>query len=152
MDITLVLVTLLSLALAAVMTMLAWRLAREERRRSEARVAALGDRRERVGRRPVQSELQDRRSSRPACRPPGSTGGAGEVTMKNVILAALVMLAASVQAQQPASGQSQNQSQSSDQFRFKSGVELINVTATVYDANGRFVPNLRKDDFVVYED
>ena len=72
--------------------------------------------------------------------------------MKNVILAALVMLAASVQAQQPASGQSQNQSQSSDQFRFKSGVELINVTATVYDANGRFVPNLRKDDFVVYED
>src|ERR671934_630112 len=41
MDITLVLVTLLSLALAAVMTTLAWRLAREERRRSEARVAAL---------------------------------------------------------------------------------------------------------------
>ncbi len=41
MDITLVLVTLLSLTLAAVMTALAWRLAREERRRSEARVATL---------------------------------------------------------------------------------------------------------------
>lgn len=41
MDITLVLVTLLSLTLAAVMTTLAWRLAREERRRSAARVAAL---------------------------------------------------------------------------------------------------------------
>lgn len=41
MDITLVLVTLFSLVLAAVMTMLAWRLAREERRRSDARVAAL---------------------------------------------------------------------------------------------------------------
>jgi hypothetical protein len=41
MDLTLVLVTLLSLALAAVMTVLAWRLAREERRRSDARVAAL---------------------------------------------------------------------------------------------------------------
>jgi hypothetical protein len=41
MDVTLILVTLLSLALAAVMTLLAWRLAREERRRSEARVAAL---------------------------------------------------------------------------------------------------------------
>ena len=41
MDITLVLVTLLSLTLAAVMTALAWRLAREERRRSDARVAAL---------------------------------------------------------------------------------------------------------------
>ena len=37
-------------------------------------------------------------------------------------------------------------------FRFKSGVELINVTATVSDANGRFVPGLRQDDFVVYED
>ena len=41
MDLTLILVTLLSLALAAVMTVLAWRLAREERRRSDARVAAL---------------------------------------------------------------------------------------------------------------
>src|SRR5438128_523546 len=41
MDLTLILVTLLSLTLAAVMTTLAWRLAREERRRSDARVAAL---------------------------------------------------------------------------------------------------------------
>jgi hypothetical protein len=41
MDITLVLVTLLSLTLAAVMTTAAWRLAREERRRSDARVALL---------------------------------------------------------------------------------------------------------------
>ena len=37
-------------------------------------------------------------------------------------------------------------------FRFKSGVELINVTATVSDANGRFVPGLRQEDFLVYED
>jgi len=36
--------------------------------------------------------------------------------------------------------------------RFRSGVEVINVTATVSDANGRFVPGLRQDDFVVYED
>jgi hypothetical protein len=41
MDLTLILVTLLSLALAAVMTTVAWRLTREERRRSDARVAAL---------------------------------------------------------------------------------------------------------------
>jgi len=41
---------------------------------------------------------------------------------------------------------------SSDAFRFKSGVELINVTATVSDATGRFVSNLRQDDFLVYED
>ena len=37
-------------------------------------------------------------------------------------------------------------------FRFKSGVELVNVTATVSDASGRFVSGLRQDDFVVYED
>jgi Ca-activated chloride channel homolog len=38
------------------------------------------------------------------------------------------------------------------QFRFRSGVELVNVTATVSDADGRFVPDLTQDDFVVYED
>ena len=37
-------------------------------------------------------------------------------------------------------------------FRFRTGVELINVTATVTDARGRFVPELEKDDFLVYED
>ncbi len=37
-------------------------------------------------------------------------------------------------------------------FRFRSGVELVNVTATVTDASGRFVPGLQKDDFTVYED
>jgi len=37
-------------------------------------------------------------------------------------------------------------------FRFRSGVELINVTATVTDENGRFVSGLRKDHFTVYED
>ena len=37
-------------------------------------------------------------------------------------------------------------------FKFKSGVELVNVTVTVTDANGRFVPGLRQEDFLVYED
>src|SRR5437773_8912277 len=37
-------------------------------------------------------------------------------------------------------------------FRFKSGVELINVTASVFDAFGRFVPGLQQEDFIVYED
>jgi VWFA-related protein len=37
-------------------------------------------------------------------------------------------------------------------FRFKSGVELINVTATVIDRTGRFASGLRKEDFVIYED
>src|SRR5262245_36914764 len=37
-------------------------------------------------------------------------------------------------------------------FSFKTGVDLVNVTATVTDATGRFVSGLRKEDFVVYED
>jgi Ca-activated chloride channel family protein len=64
------------------------------------------------------------------------------------VAAALVILAASVHAQQSSSaGRPSN-----DPFRFKSGVEVINVTATVSDSNGRFVSGLRKEDFVVYED
>ena len=42
--------------------------------------------------------------------------------------------------------------QSQEGFRFKSGVEFVNVTATVTDTNGRFVPGLRQEDFTVYED
>ncbi len=49
-----------------------------------------------------------------------------------------------LQATAPLAGQ--------DGFRFRSGVELINVTATVTDRSGRFLPGLTKDDFVVYED
>ena len=49
-------------------------------------------------------------------------------------------------AQQP---QPQQDGQS---FRFRSAVELINVTATVTDGSGRFVSGLRKEDFSVYED
>jgi Ca-activated chloride channel family protein len=37
-------------------------------------------------------------------------------------------------------------------FRFKSGVELINVTATVTDRSGRFASRLTKEDFQVWED
>jgi Ca-activated chloride channel family protein len=51
---------------------------------------------------------------------------------------------ATLGAQQPPSDQ--------ESFRFKSGVELINVTATVTDSSGRFVPGLAKEDFVLYED
>ena len=42
--------------------------------------------------------------------------------------------------------------QQPDGFRFKSGVELINVTATVSDRSGRFAGRLTKADFVIYED
>jgi VWFA-related protein len=42
--------------------------------------------------------------------------------------------------------------QSEEGFRFRTGVDLINVSATVTDTSGRFVPNLHKEDFIVYED
>jgi VWFA-related protein len=58
------------------------------------------------------------------------------------VLAAAVALAAAVSVA----------AQSPDGFRFKSGVELVNVTATVTDRDGRFVSGLTKDDFTVYED
>jgi Ca-activated chloride channel homolog len=39
-----------------------------------------------------------------------------------------------------------------DSVQFRSGVELVNVTATVTDRSGRFVPGLTQSDFTVYED
>jgi Ca-activated chloride channel homolog len=50
--------------------------------------------------------------------------------------------------ERPATGDEQSE----EGFRFRTGVELINVSATVTDRSGRFVPNLRKEDFVVFED
>jgi Ca-activated chloride channel family protein len=47
-------------------------------------------------------------------------------------------------AQEPPDGQ--------QTFRFTTGVELINVTATVTDTRGRFVQNLQQEDFLIYED
>lgn len=37
-------------------------------------------------------------------------------------------------------------------FTFRSGVDVVNVTATVTDRNGHFVSGLRLEDFTVYED
>jgi VWFA-related protein len=44
------------------------------------------------------------------------------------------------------------QEQDPQVFRFRTGIELINVTATVTDASGRFVSDLQKEDFRVFED
>ncbi|HKB11249.1 MAG TPA: VWA domain-containing protein [Vicinamibacterales bacterium] len=71
-------------------------------------------------------------------------------------LTAIALITSVVHAQQPAAAQQQPPpppTRQDDQgFRFKSGVELINVTATVSDASGRFVSGLNQDDFLVYED
>ena len=63
-----------------------------------------------------------------------------------VLIAMAVAAVGTLAAQQPSSPADQPGA------RFRSGVDLINVTATVSDASGRFVPGLRQEDFVVYED
>jgi VWFA-related protein len=65
------------------------------------------------------------------------------------LAAAVTVLAASLPAQQPSSRPPATQEEG---FRFKSGVELINIAATVSDSSGRFVSGLRQEDFLVYED
>ena len=69
------------------------------------------------------------------------------IALAALVLAAAASLVASPYAQSAAGGQ-----QEQGGFKFKSGVELINVTATVTDRSGRFYGRLRKEDFVVYED
>jgi VWFA-related protein len=46
----------------------------------------------------------------------------------------------------------QQSGQDTQSFRFRTGVELVNVTATVTDGSGRFVSGLTKDDFRVYDE
>lgn len=61
-----------------------------------------------------------------------------------VLIATLVgALCVTLSAQERPAGQG---------FSFRSNTDLINVTVTITDANGRFVPGLNRDDFVVYED
>ena len=60
---------------------------------------------------------------------------------RSLLAAALVAIAAATLTAQNQEG-----------FTFRSGVELINVTATVTDDDGRFVSGLRKEDFTLYED
>ena len=69
-------------------------------------------------------------------------------TLRSTIIAAVLPIAAALtHAQQPGRPPDDDGG-----FRFRTGVELINVTATVTDASGRFVPGLRQEDFIVYED
>jgi Ca-activated chloride channel family protein len=69
--------------------------------------------------------------------------------------ATLAALVVSLHAQTPASQPPQTPVRPNGDeqgFRFKSGVELINVTATVTDMSGRFVSGLRQEEFAVFED
>ncbi len=67
--------------------------------------------------------------------------------MRSIFLALAAVAAAALAT--VSAQEARNDAQS---FRFRTGVELINVTATVTDRNGRFVPGLRKEDFRVFQD
>lgn len=85
---------------------------------------------------------------KPMTDPTAETRRSG--TTGHAIVAVLVCVIAAtyaVSGQQPQIETDQDQG-----FRFRSGIELINVTATVTDRRGRFVPGLEKEDFLVYED
>jgi Ca-activated chloride channel family protein len=62
---------------------------------------------------------------------------------RGLLISSLVALSIAVSGQERPGGEG---------FSFRTGVELINVTATVTDEHGRFVPRLTADDFRVYED
>jgi Ca-activated chloride channel homolog len=65
--------------------------------------------------------------------------------LKRIAVLLMVAAAATVSAQE-------RPQERQETFRFRSGVELINVTATVSDGRGRFVSGLRQEDFRIYED
>ena len=67
------------------------------------------------------------------------------IRLRFAVLASLMAAAAAVVG-------AQTTSQGDNGFKFKSGVELVNVTATVSDDSGHFVSGLTKDDFTIFED
>lgn len=70
-------------------------------------------------------------------------------------LAALTFAVASALASALLNGQqapTRRTDQQADTFRFQSGVDLVNVSVTVSDTRGRFVPDLTEDDFRVFDD
>ena len=73
----------------------------------------------------------------------------GPATVIGASAIAVVAATLSLRAQQPGSTGSPPQD---DAFRFSTTVDVVNVTATVVDTSGRFVPNLQQDDFSVFED
>ncbi len=63
--------------------------------------------------------------------------------------AAAATLVMNAQGREPQQPQTQSDPET---FRFRSGVELVNVNATVTDQSGRFVSELQKEDFRVFQD
>ena len=73
--------------------------------------------------------------------------GTSMASRATVVILAVVLLTAAPIVRSQAQSPPQH-----DRPRFRSGIELINVNATVTDAEGRFVRGLGKDDFRIYQD
>ena len=71
------------------------------------------------------------------------------IALLSVLLSAGILLSAQTPQTPAPPAQPPSDPQS---FKFRTGIELINVNATVTDQSGRFVPGLTKDDFRVYDD
>jgi VWFA-related protein len=86
------------------------------------------------------------RSHSPDRDPPFSPEGTmtRELNIRRVVVAAILAIVAGA----PLYGRPQAQ----NGVRFRTAVELVNVTATVTDDSGRFVPGLKQTDFLVYDD
>jgi Ca-activated chloride channel family protein len=83
----------------------------------------------------------------------GSTHVRAAAALVSMVLGGALLIAQqSAPSQRPRDGEAPGEQESESGFRFRTGVELINVTATVTDDSGRFVPNLKQEDFTVYED
>jgi VWFA-related protein len=74
------------------------------------------------------------------------------LTSARIAVATAAAFAALAIAPAGLEGRGQKQDPQSEGFRFRSAVDLVNVTATVTDRSGRFVSGLRAEDFEVYED
>ena len=76
----------------------------------------------------------------------------GEPIMTRRLPAVLALLLSAGVLLSAQSGAPREPPQEPQSFKFRTGVELINVNATVTDQSGRFVSGLTKDDFRVFED
>src|SRR4029079_4404119 len=64
----------------------------------------------------------------------------------------VALFAQTAPQQPPPQQQPQSQAPVAEGFRFQSSIELMNESRGVFDNAERFVPNLHKEDFILYED
>ena len=70
----------------------------------------------------------------------------------SLVCAAVATAGALLSARGGSFDSAQGGQQDQGAFKFRTGVELINVNATVTDASGRFVSGLTREDFRVFDD